>query len=236
MVLARLPDAPPGTKGISLFLVPKVMDDGSRNDVYIGQLQHKMGAAAATNAEMLFGERTEDGAVGYLVGTENKGLAHMFTMMNEARIFVGATAVGSGIAGYQYSLQYARDRKQGRHASNKDPTSTMVPIIEHADVKRMLLAQKVYAEGGLGLCVQGAYYQDIISFGNSDTDVSEGTKEEIHALLELLIPIIKSWPSEWCLEGNKWAIQVLGGYGYTQDYAAEQIYRYAVLHMIFGCC
>jgi alkylation response protein AidB-like acyl-CoA dehydrogenase len=143
MVLARLPDAPAGTKGISLFLVPKKMDDGSRNDVYVGQLQHKMGANAATNAEMLFGYETEEGAVGYIVGKENEGLKNMFTMMNEARIFVGATAVGSGIAGYQYSLQYARARKQGRDPSSKDPLSPMIPIIEHADVKRMLLAQKV---------------------------------------------------------------------------------------------
>ena len=225
MVLARLPDAPVGIKGISLFLVPKVLDDGSRNDVYVGQLQHKMGAAAATNAEMLFGDRTEEGAVAFLVGTENQGLKHMFTMMNEARIFVGATAVGSGIAGFQYSLQYARDRRQGRSMSNKDPKSPMIPIIEHADVKRMLLAQKAYAEGGLGLCVLGAYIQDIQENGDSSTYSAEGTKEELHALLELLIPVVKSWPSEWCLEGNKWAIQVLGGYGYTQDYSAEQIYR-----------
>ena len=94
MVLARLPDAPVGTKGISLFLVPKFMDDGTLNVVYVGQLQHKMGAHAATNAEMLFGDRTAEGAVGYIVGNENEGLKNMFNMMNEARIFVGATAVG----------------------------------------------------------------------------------------------------------------------------------------------
>jgi butyryl-CoA dehydrogenase len=224
MVLARLPDAPAGVKGISLFLVPKFMDDGSRNDVYVGQLQHKMGAHAASNCEMLFGDRTSEGAVGYLIGKENEGLKNMFNMMNEARIFVGATACGSGIAGYQYSLQYARDRRQGRHASNKDPKTPMVPIIEHADVKRMLLAQKSYAEGSLALCTLGAYFQDMLEHAESGTD-AEGTHEELESLLELMIPVIKSWPSEWCLEANKWAIQVLGGYGYTKDYLAEQIYR-----------
>ena len=103
----------------------------------------------------------------------------------------------------------------------------MVPIIEHADVKRMLLAQKAYAEGGLSLCVMGGFLQDVLENGTKEMEGTVGTKQEVSALLELLIPVIKSWPSEWCLEANKWAIQVLGGYGFTQDYYAEQIYRYA---------
>jgi butyryl-CoA dehydrogenase len=177
MVLAKLPDAPPGVKGISLFMVPKYYkatssnggvkysfdeENMTRNDIYVGQLQHKMGATAATNAEMVLGDRTEEGALGFLMGNEHEGLKNMFHMMNEARIFVGATACASGIAGYQYSLQYARERKQGRDLKNKDPTSPMIPIIEHADVKRMLLAQKAYAEGSLALCSYGAYLSDIV--------------------------------------------------------------------------
>lgn len=167
------------------------------------------------------GDRS-DGAVGYLIGEENEGLKNMFLMMNEARIFVGATAVGSGIAGYQYSLQYARERTQGRDFKNKDPTSPMVPIIHHGDVKRMLLAQKCYAEGGLALCSYAAYLQDVLEHSGAVNHVEDA---EDSAMLPLLIPVVKSWPSEWCLEANKWAIQILGGYGYTKDFPAEQFYR-----------
>lgn len=193
MVLAVIPGSPPGSKGISLFLVPKHLPSGERNDVYVGQFQHKMGAAACTNAEMVLGEKSGEGAVGYLVGNVNEGLKCMFCMMNEARIFVGATAVGSGIAGYQASLQYARDRRQGRHPSLKDPSTPMVRIIEHSDVNRMLLQQKAYVEGSLALCVYTASIQDHMEQCTSDPE----EKQRLNMLLEFLIPITKAWPSEW---------------------------------------
>lgn len=204
MVLARLPDAPAGTKGISLFLVPKHLYDGdggtrgTRNQVHLGGLNHKMGQIASTNAgELLFGEHA--GAIGYLVGEPHKGLAAMFTMMNELRVSVGMGAAATAVAGYTAALRYARDRPQGRDPRNKDPTSPMLPIIEHADVKRMLLAARSYAEGSLGLCLYGAELVDLVK---SDVD-----RDENELVLELLIPLIKAWPSEWGLEANKLAIQ-----------------------------
>ncbi len=223
MVLAKLPDAPPGVKGISLFIVPKflVNDDGSlgeRNDVLLAGLFHKMGWRGTTSTALNFGDNGN--CVGYLVGEPHKGLAYMFQMMNEARIGVGMGAIMLGYAGYLYSLNYARERPQGRLPDGKDPASTQVPIIEHTDVKRMLLMQKAYVEGAFDLGLYSARLVD-------DEHTAESDEERRNAgeLLDLLTPIVKSWPSEYCLKANELAIQILGGHGYTREYPVEQYYR-----------
>lgn len=223
MVLAKLPDAPPGVKGISLFIVPKflVNDDGSlgkRNDVLLAGLFHKMGWRGTTSTALNFGDNGD--CVGYLVGKPHHGLSYMFQMMNEARIGVGMGAVMLGYAGYLYSLEYARERPQGRLPDSKDPTTAPVAIIQHADVRRMLLTQKAYVEGAFDL---GLYAARL--FDDTTTLESEAERRRAHELLDLLTPIVKSWPSEFCLKANELAIQILGGHGYTREYPVEQYYR-----------
>ncbi len=218
LVLAKTPGGGPGVKGISLFIVPKVLPDGRRNDVALVGLNHKMGNRGTTNCLLSFGEN--GGAVGYLVGEEHNGLRYMFNMMNEARIGVGFLATALGYAGYLQSVEYAKTREQGRPVDSKDPLSPPVPIIEHADVKRMLLAQKAYAEGALAL---GLYASRLVD--EEETAPDEADRVAAHTLLEVLTPIVKSWPSQWCLEANSLAIQVHGGYGYTREFDVEQFYR-----------
>ncbi|RMT35329.1 Acyl-CoA dehydrogenase domain-containing protein [Pseudomonas savastanoi] len=223
MVLAKLPDAPGGVKGISLFIVPKflVNDDGSlgkRNDVLLAGLFHKMGWKGTTSTALNFGDNGE--CVGYLVGKPHHGLSYMFQMMNEARIGVGLGAVMLGYSGYLYSLDYARDRPQGRLPDSKSPESTPVPIIQHADVRRMLLTQKAYVEGAFDLCLYASRL-----FDDTQTGETEDARKHAHELLDLLTPVVKSWPSEFCLKANELAIQVLGGHGYTREYPVEQYYR-----------
>lgn len=191
-------------------------------------LNHKMGHRGVTNTLLNFGEATRfrpeggEGAVGYLLGNLGEGLACMFHMMNYARIGVGTCAAVLGYTGYLQSLDYARNRPQGRHIGidGKPHRTSQVPIIEHADVKRMLLAQKAYVEGGLAL---NMYCAKLLDLGLESADVQE--RERCNLLLDLLTPICKSWPSQWCLEANSLAIQVHGGYGYTRDYNVEQLYR-----------
>ncbi len=221
MVLAKIPGGPPGVRGISLFLVPKyrVNDDGTlgeHNNVAVAGLNHKMGHRGATNALLNFGESGD--CHGYLVGQEHHGLANMFHMMNEARVGVGVSAAMLGLAGYLHSLDYARNRPQGRHPQNKDPASPQVMLIEHADIKRMLMAQKAYVEGAQALL----YYCTLLI---DEQKSGLGDPAEHALLLDLLTPIAKSWPSEFCLEANKLAIQVLGGYGYTREFPVERLYR-----------
>lgn len=223
MVLAKIPGSPAGIKGISLFLVPKhrVNDDGligEPNNIALAGLNHKMGHKGTTNCLLNFGESGD--SIGYLVGGENQGLSNMFHMMNEARVAVGMAATVLGLGGYLYSLDYARNRPQGRHLSNKDPESPMVMISEHADVKRMLMTQKAYVEGAQSLILYAARLLD-----EQATAQSKDEHARVSLLLELLTPICKSWPSEFCLEANKLAIQVLGGYGYTREYPVERYYR-----------
>jgi len=223
MVLAKIPGGPPGVKGISLFIVPKflVNDDGSlgeRNDVRVAGLNHKMGYRGTVNAVFNLGE--QGGAKGWLLGEAHQGLSYMFHMMNEARVGVGLGAVALGYSGYLHSLNYARERPQGRHPGNKDPASPQVPIVEHADIRRLLLAQKAAVEGGLALALYCAQLIDI-----ERTTEDAAYRDRLNLLLDLLTPIVKSWPSEFCLEANKHAIQVLGGYGYTRDYPLERLYR-----------
>jgi alkylation response protein AidB-like acyl-CoA dehydrogenase len=223
LVLAKLPDAPPGVKGISLFIVPKflVNDDGSlghRNDVILAGLFHKMGWRGTTSTALNFGDNGQ--CVGYLIGKPHQGLSYMFQMMNEARIGVGMGAVMLGYAGYLYSLEYARERPQGRLPDSKNPESAPVSIIQHADVKRMLLTQKAYVEGSFDL---GLYAARL--FDDTQTGETEEQRKLAHELLDLLTPIVKSWPSEFCLKANELAIQILGGHGYTREYPVEQYYR-----------
>jgi butyryl-CoA dehydrogenase len=243
LVLAKIPDANgqlvPGVKGISLFIVPKKMVDtngqltGERNDVALAGLNHKCGWRGTTNTLLNFGEgkypvRGESGAVGYLVGQPGEGLRCMFHMMNEARIGVGMAATMLGMAGYYASLDYAKNRPQGRPtgAGGKDASQPQVRIIEHADIKRMLLAQKAYSEGALALALYSARLVDEQHTGTAeDADVAR-------LLLEVLTPIVKSFPSEWCLEANSLAIQIHGGYGYTRDFPVEQYWRDNRLNMI----
>jgi alkylation response protein AidB-like acyl-CoA dehydrogenase len=243
LVLAKIPGPDgklvPGTRGISLFIVPKKLVDtdgqltGERNDVALAGLNHKCGWRGTTNTLLNFGEgkypvRGEAGAVGYLVGQPGKGLHCMFHMMNEARIGVGLAATMLGMAGYQASLDYAKNRPQGRPMgpAGKDAAQPQIRIIEHADVKRMLLAQKAYCEGALALELYCARLVDEQHTGDA------GAADDARLLLEVLTPIAKSWPSEWCLEANSLAIQIHGGYGYTRDFPVEQYWRDNRLNMI----
>ncbi|MFC4603926.1 acyl-CoA dehydrogenase [Rhodococcus kronopolitis] len=230
LVLAKIPGGPAGVKGLSLFVVPKVLPDGEgglgeRNDVTLVGLNHKMGNRGTTNTLLNFGDGTHTpgghaGAVGHLVGEPHRGLSYMFHMMNEARIGVGFLAISLGYAGYLQSVAYARTRTQGRSLTDKDPSSPPVALIEHADVKRMLLAQKAYVEGALAL---GLYCSKLVD--EQDTIGDPDLSARATLLLDVLTPIAKSWPSQWCLEANSLAIQVHGGYGYTRDYDVEQFYR-----------
>src|SRR5919112_1571674 len=225
LVLAKIPGGPPGVKGISLFVVPKkLVDTGERNDVVLAGLNHKMGYRGTTNTLLNFGEGVHTpggraGAVGYLVGEQHRGLTYMFHMMNEARIGVGMGATVLGYTGYLHALEYARTRTQGRPAGAKDPSAPPVPIVEHTDVRRMLLAAKSYAEGGLAL---GLYCARLVD--EEQTAESEEERARAH-LLDTLTPIAKAWPSQWGPVADDLAIQVHGGYGYTRDYPVEQFYR-----------
>jgi alkylation response protein AidB-like acyl-CoA dehydrogenase len=225
LVLAKIPGGPPGVKGISLIAVPKYLPDGTRNDVALVGLNHKMGNRGTTNTLLNFGDGSypvgsQTGAVGYLIGQPHVGLSYMFHMMNEARIGVGFLATALGYTGYLKSLEYAKVRRQGRPPDVRDPTSEPVALIEHADVRRMLLAQKSYVEGALAL---GLYCSKLVD--DQQTAPDEDSVSRASLLLEVLTPIAKSWPSQWCLEANCLAIQVHGGYGYARDYDVEQHYR-----------
>lgn len=255
LVLAKIPGPDgkliPGVKGISLFIVPKKLVDaegrltGERNDVALAGLNHKLGWRGTTNTLLNFGEgkypvRGEGegasggldgkgaGAIGYLVGQPHEGLKCMFHMMNEARIGIGMAATMLGLAGYYASLDYARNRPQGRPigGAGKDASQPQTPIIEHADVKRMLLAQKAYGEGALAL---NLYCAKLVDEGRTG-QAEDAARAKL--LLEVLTPIAKSWPSEFCLEANSLAIQIHGGYGYTRDFPVEQYWRDNRLNMI----
>ena len=243
LVLAKIPDENgkliAGVRGISLFIVPKKLVNtqgeltGVRNDVALAGLNHKLGWRGTTNTLLNFGEGKfpvdgKPGAVGYLVGKPGEGLKGMFHMMNEARIAIGMAATVLGLAGYYASLEYAKQRPQGRPvgSSGKDANSPQVRLIEHADVKRMLLAQKSICEGALALQLYCA------SLIDEQRTAEPAAADEARLLLEVLTPISKSWPSENCLEANSLAIQIHGGYGYTRDFPVEQYWRDQRLNMI----
>ncbi|MGW4032957.1 acyl-CoA dehydrogenase [Streptomyces sp. NPDC004838] len=230
LVLARTDTTHGAGAALSLFAVPRylVADDGSlgeRNDVALSGLNHKMGYRGTVNTVLSFGGGAwtpgdTPGAVGHLVGEEGRGLEYMFHMMDEARIGVGSGAVALGYVGYLRALEYARERPQGRRLGGGVEERGSVAISEHPDVRRMLLAQKSYAEGGLALILYCARLVDETRAADAAED-----RESATTLLRLLTPVAKSWPSQWCLKGNDLAIQVHGGYGYTRDFPVEQLYR-----------
>ena len=208
----------PSSLNVPKFLLNENGSIGEDNEVALAGLFHKMGGRAQTSTALSFGEK--NGSIGYLVGEENQGLKYMFHMMNEARIMVGTSGAVLAVAGYQYSVDYAKNRPQGRLPSNKDPLSPIVNIIDHADIKRMLLAQKSYAEGALSLVLYGTQLSD-----DERTAPTVQAREYAHMLLDFLTPIIKTWPSEYGLKANEMAIQVLGGHGYINEHPVEMFYR-----------
>jgi alkylation response protein AidB-like acyl-CoA dehydrogenase len=228
----------PGARSISLFVVPKFLTNGDgsmtdRNDVSLVGLNHKLGSRGTPNTALAFGDGShrpggQSGAVGYLVGQPGDGLRQMFHMMNASRIEIGLRSAAVGFAGFALSLDYAKERRQGRHATaaGKDASADPVPIVEHSDVRRMLLAQKAYSTAGIAMGLYAGLLLDERSTG--DTEAAQRAE----TLLELLTPVVKSWPSEWCLEANSLAIQVLGGAGYTRDFPAEMYWRDQRLNMI----
>ena len=221
LVLAKIPGSPVGSKGISLFLVPRRHVDadgqvGARNGVNLIGLNHKLGTHGQVNCLLGFGD--DEPCIGELIGEANQGLRAMFVMMNEARVGVGIGAAMGGYAGYQSALAYAKERKQGRAVTERDPATPMIPIIEHADVRRMLLRAKSFVEGSLALCLYGARLVDEAKGSGSEAI-------EAQALIDLLTPIVKAWPSDYALEANSIAIQVYGGAGYTREFPVERLWR-----------
>jgi butyryl-CoA dehydrogenase len=220
LTLARIKGAPAGTKGISLFVVPKFIEQNGElifNHVACAGDYQKMGQRGYATTHLIFGESGI--TKGFLVGEANKGLSYMFQMMNAARIAVGQTAVAIASAAYYASLYYANERPQGRIISDKDLSKEQTLIINHADVRRMLMQQKSFVEGSLSLVNECLKYQDL-------EKVSEGEeKEKMFLLLEILTPIVKTYPSETGITSVSNALQVLGGYGFTMDFDLQQYYR-----------
>ena len=225
LMLARIEGAPSGTKGISLFVVPKIRLDGTPNDVLTQGIYHKMGYKGAPIAHLMIG--SNDHCEGFLVGEPHQGLKYMFQMMNEARLGVGMNAVAIASAAFQASLAYAKERPQGRKITEKDLNKPQVPIIEHADVKRMLLFQKSITEGSLALLVYCGILSDKIA-----QETSSENKLQLEVLLDLLTPIAKSYPSEMGVLSTSMAVQILGGAGYTTDFPVEQYFRESRIHPI----
>jgi len=220
LLLARIKGAPAGTRGISLFVVPKRRPENGHfrpNDVTTAGIYGKMGQKGYVAAHLMFGEQED--CRGYLVGEPNKGLKYMFQMMNEARIGTGLVSAGTASAAYYASLQYAKERPQGRHPDNKDVGAEQVPIIQHADVKRMLLYQKSIVEGSLALLLHESYLADLAKGGEGEA------AQRAHMVMELLTPIAKSFPSEMGVHAVSQGMQVLGGAGYTDDFPLEQYLR-----------
>lgn len=228
LMLAKIEDAPPGVKGISLFVVPKQRLDAEGalvdNDVAVSQVYHKLGYRGTPIVELSIGEK--DNCLGYLVGEPHKGLFYMFQMMNEARIGVGLGAAAIASAAYYAALDYARERPQGRKVTHKDPLSPPVPIIEHADVKRMLLFQRAVVEGALCLLLQCSLYADKVQTSSGEE------KQRWELLLDILTPVAKSYPSEMGILSASQALQCFGGYGYCEDFPVEQFYRDVRIHPI----
>ena len=228
LLLARIEGAPAGVKGISLFMVPKkrIDEDGSLvdNDVITAGVFHKLGYKGAPITHLSFGDG--ENCRGWLLGEPHQGLRYMFQMMNEARIDVGLGAAGIASAAYYASLEYTRERPQGRKITSKDPAMPQIPIIEHADVKRMLLFQRAVVEGSLSLILQCAKYVDMISVLEGDE------KDRAVLLLDILTPMTKTYPSEMGVLSVSAGLQCLGGYGYCDDFPLEQYYRDVRIHPI----
>jgi butyryl-CoA dehydrogenase len=222
MVLARIDGAPAGTKGISLFLVPRKRKDAEGNytidnDIVVNGVYHKMGQKGAPACHLVFGDRND--SIGWLIGEPNKGLSYMFKMMNEARIGVGVTGAAIASAAYHAALEYAQERPQGRSLNNRDLNAPQTFIINHPDVRRMLLTQKAIVEGSFSLLFEAAKLADL-------AHVAEGKdRENLNLMLELLTPVAKVFPTEQGIRSTSNAVQCFGGYGYTDDFPAEQLYR-----------
>jgi butyryl-CoA dehydrogenase len=227
LMLAKIKGAPAGVKGISLFIVPqKRMENGRLvpNDVNTAGIYHKLGYRGAPITQLSMGENNDCRA--YLVGEPHKGLMYMFQMMNEARIDVGLGAAAIASAAYYASLEYAKERPQGRRVTSKDPTQPQIPIIQHADIRRMLLFQRAVVEGSMSLILQCAWYADLSKVLTGEE------KEKYDFLLDLLTPVAKSYPSEMGIPSVSAGIQILGGYGYCDEFPLEQFYRDARIHPI----
>lgn len=231
LVLARTPDAPAGTKGLSLFVVPKIRvnDDGALgepNDVACANIEEKMGIHGSPTCSLVFGGA--DGCRGFLLGEELHGMKLMFHMMNAARIEVGMQGCAAAGATHQQALAFAKERLQSRHwKAMKDPEAPQVPIVEHPDVRRMLLTSKAYVEAMRALLLQASYYIDL-------SHVAEGDEAKKYKnYVEVLTPICKAWCSEWGLQVAHTCVQVHGGYGYTKEYPAEQYMRDAEIACLY---
>jgi butyryl-CoA dehydrogenase len=228
LMMAKIEGSPAGVKGISLFVVPRLrFDDGGQlvdNDITVTQIYHKLGYRGAPITELSIGEKNN--CIGFLVGEPHQGLKYMFQMMNEARINVGIGAAGITSAAYYAALEYARERPQGRKIDAKDPSLPQIPIIEHADVKRMLLFQRAIVEGSISLLLQCSLYADLSLAGDGQT------QERAELLLEILTPVAKTYPSEMGVLSTSQSIQCFGGYGYCEDFPAEQYYRDVRIHPI----
>ncbi|MEK9678106.1 MAG: acyl-CoA dehydrogenase [Rhodospirillaceae bacterium] len=230
LVLARTPDAPPGTRGISLFIVPKflVNDDGSlgdRNDIRVVSIEEKLGIHGSATCVMSYGD--DGGAIGYLVGEENQGLQGMFTMMNMSRTTVGVQGVGITERAYQQAVAYAKERKQGSRR-NDDGQLETTAIIEHPDVKRMLLDMKIRREASRALEVYAGHCMDV-----SRKHADEETRKKFDARTALLTPIVKAWATDRAIEATSLGIQVHGGLGYIEETGAAQHYRDARITAIY---
>ncbi|MGQ9694517.1 MAG: acyl-CoA dehydrogenase [Thermodesulfobacteriota bacterium] len=223
-VLARTENAPPGVKGLSLFIVPKIRinSDGSLgepNDVNCGGIEHKMGIKGSATCTLNFGD--EGKCHGYLLGQEGQGIQLMFQMMNEARLGVGLQGFALGNLAYLFALKYAKERIQGVEITRmKDPTAPRVPIIKHPDVRRMLMTMKAYTEGLRALIYRTAYYADLAKVA---TDPQE--KEFCENMVDLMIPVVKAYSTDIAFRLTEWAIQIHGGYGYCGEYPVEQLCR-----------
>jgi len=231
LMLAKIKGASAGVKGISLFIVPKKRFDRKgrlvSNDIITSGLYHKLGYRGCPIVQLSIGDHND--CRGWLVGEPHYGLKYMFQMMNEFRIGVGLGATSIAAAAYYASLDYAKSRRQGRKISQKDPTLPQIPIIEHADVKRMLLFQRAIAEGSLSLIMQCSKYVDMQKVLMEE---KEEEKEKYHLLLEILTPVAKSYPSEMGILSISQGLQCFGGSGYCDDYPLEQYYRDARIHPI----
>ena len=214
LTLARIEGAPAGIKGVSLFAIPRKRLDGSGNDCSCAGVFHKMGWRGLPSIALNFGESGD--CRGWLVGEAGKGIGYMFQMMNAARLMVGLNGVSTASAAYFESVEYAKTRPQGRALSSRDPQSPQIPIVEHADVRRMLLRQKCIVEGGLALLAQCAWYSDLAAHAQGEDE-----RHRAQLLLDLLTPVAKTFPAERGFESNALAIQVHGGYGYTSEYLPE---------------
>jgi len=232
MVLARTPDAPAGTKGLSLFIVPKVRPDGTPNDVTVGGLEHKMGIRASATAMLHFGDN--GGCIGELVGTtEQKGMSQMFHLMNYARIGVGIQSLALASSAYLNALDYARERKQGSSIKQwKDATAPRVPIIEHPDIRRMLLDMKARVEGLRALAVKLTMHLDHVH-AIERTGGDKAAAEYHTGQVDLLVPLVKAYGSDQAFQVCATAIQVYGGAGYLKDWPVEQYCRDSKIFSIY---